>query len=416
MKSKIAFIILGATIMLAGCGSKNEKDSANDKKTETKVEVTTEYDVGVGKESEHVEKNIGNGSALFSTDFKIEDYCNGNFIVSKSDGLLYGVLDINGREIIPVEYDNIEFMNKEDVVSGKSEDVYIKASYENQKCIYNEKGDKIINEDASVIKYKFVSAKEGEPFFTAGNYDENQKIYSKNGEFLFEIPVKEETNYMSVCWISPQVYLLSESAVEKNGTTISVAPLDTVLKTVDGKILQNWDGKAVLNDGDCNDGKYWTYIWGKDGLYSKITISESGELISQEDGITEETIKKEATSKVLNSDHKIYLGKDKQYVLYTTNNTWKYEDLAGNPVYEDRYFYMGRAGDCFLLSNSDNEVCVLTQNGKKTVDYGVISLQGDNYYYNGDVLGDENSFSDYDSFCYVENNDSKSTVYYFKSE
>lgn len=60
---------------------------------------------------------------------------------------------------------------------------------------------------------------------------------------------------------------------------------------------------------------------------------------------------KEAVSSVMNSSDKIYLGKDNENVLYTTNNTWKYEDSNGNPVYDDRYFQwaMKKIAICYLI-------------------------------------------------------------------
>ena len=72
--------------------------------------------------------------------------------------------------------------------------------------------------------------------------------------------------------------------------------------------------------------------------------------------------------------------------------------------------------NCYLLSNSDNQVCVITKNGKKTVDYGTIALQGNNYTYDGALIRDGNIYVDYDSFCYIDENNGESKVYYYVSK
>ncbi|MEE1034302.1 MAG: WG repeat-containing protein [Agathobacter sp.] len=418
MKKRVLCVILVSILMLSGCGKSNDQKQVNEvrlKNTEKAVSNQNTEKASVS-ETDNISKT-GNGSAIFSTNYKIEDYCNGDFIVSKSDGLLYGVINIQGKEIIPVQFDNISFMNDEKVVNGDSKNLYIKAQYEDQYFIYNENGEKIMDGDASIINYKLGGGEVGEnnPFFEIGDYGTKKDVYSKAGQFLFDIPLNSDANSSSIVWISPELYLLSESVAEKSGYTINVSFLDTILMNANGETLQKWDGSAMANDG-CEDNNYWFFLGDNEGKYSKITISATGELVSQENGLEQSDAAKEAVSSVMSSSDKIYLGKDNENVLYTTNNTWKYEDSSGNPVYDDRYFSMGQEENCYFLSNSDNQVCVITKNGKKTVDYGTISLQGDNYTYNGILLGDGNAYADYDSFCYIDESNGENTVYYYESK
>lgn len=418
MKKRVLYVILVSTLMLSGCGKSNDQKQLNEVKSENTEKAVSNQNTEKASVSEKDNiRKIGNGSAIFSTNYKIEDYCNGDFIVSKSDGLLYGVINIQGKEIIPVQFDNISFMNDEKVVNGDSKNIYIKAKYEDQYSIYNENGEKILDGDASIINYKLGGGETGEnnPLFEIGDYGTKKDVYSESGQFLFDIPLNSNANSSSVVWISPELYLLSESVTEKSGYTINVSFLDTILMNTNGEILQKWDGTAMANDG-CEDNNYWFFLGDNEGKYSKITISATGDLVSQENGLAQSDATKEAVSSVMNSSDKIYLGKDNENVLYTTNNTWKYEDSNGNPVYDDRYFSMGHEENCYLLSNSDNQVCVITKNGKKTVDYGTISLQGNNYSYDGMLIGDENAYADYDSFCYIDESNGESTVYYYESK
>ena len=172
MKKRVLYVILVSTLMLSGCGKSNDQKQLNEVKSENTEKAVSNQNTEKASVSEKDNiRKIGNGSAIFSTNYKIEDYCNGDFIVSKSDGLLYGVINIQGKEIIPVQFDNISFMNDEKVVNGDSKNIYIKAKYEDQYSIYNENGEKILDGDASIINYKLGGGETGEnnPLFEIGD-------------------------------------------------------------------------------------------------------------------------------------------------------------------------------------------------------------------------------------------------------
>lgn len=50
---------------------------------------------------------------------------------------------------------------------------------------------------------------------------------------------------------------------------------------------------------------------------------------------------------------------------HNTNDTWKLEDLAGNPLYNMRYYNCGHKKDYFFFLNADNEMCLMNQYGEK---------------------------------------------------
>ena len=90
----------------------------------------------------HISKSFGTDVILNDVSFHIEDYENGYLIVSKSDGILYGAIDRNNKNIIPMEYDSASFFDSE--LLKKKGKVFIKTSYEKKKSVFNKDGNKII--------------------------------------------------------------------------------------------------------------------------------------------------------------------------------------------------------------------------------------------------------------------------------
>lgn len=92
-KGALLFILMAVTI--SACGNKtSQTENEYIQKSDTVNADTYEQ----GEESAETEKKdsdaVENGDIIFETEYKIEDYCDGAFIVSKSDGLLYGVLNM----------------------------------------------------------------------------------------------------------------------------------------------------------------------------------------------------------------------------------------------------------------------------------------------------------------------------------
>ena len=86
--------ILFIGVSLCSC---EKKESLSNQSTMIDNGVTFEASSSSEKYSEITQPeetaNFING-LLFSTEYDVVDYCQGCFIVSKNDGLLYGVLDI----------------------------------------------------------------------------------------------------------------------------------------------------------------------------------------------------------------------------------------------------------------------------------------------------------------------------------
>ena len=98
------------------------------KKTETEISKTeNDNELETEKEDTLEGKNY-----KITTEYDLEDYASGYVIVSKNDGLLYGVIDKDGNEVIPVEYDNIQLVRGEDEKSDRDE-VYFVCEYEGEE-------------------------------------------------------------------------------------------------------------------------------------------------------------------------------------------------------------------------------------------------------------------------------------------
>ena len=76
------------------------------------------------------EKNVG---SLFSYGIR--------FIVSKPDCMIYGVLDIEGNEIIPVIYNEIKLLHGKGRAAELTGTRYFKAKYKNTYIIFDYDGN-----------------------------------------------------------------------------------------------------------------------------------------------------------------------------------------------------------------------------------------------------------------------------------
>lgn len=99
---KTMMLLAISGMIFSGCG-KEEKTYVPQKKTETEIS-KSENDSELETETEGISEGK---NYKITTEYDLEDYASGYIIVSKNDGLLYGVIDKEGNEVIPVEYDNI---------------------------------------------------------------------------------------------------------------------------------------------------------------------------------------------------------------------------------------------------------------------------------------------------------------------
>ena len=88
---------------------------------------------------------------LFTTEYDIEDYCENAIIVSKTDGKVYGLLDNKGKEILPLDYDDLDFVNKDEYVTSEHENLYLKAEREEFEMI-------LVTDDGSIYVTEGISS------------------------------------------------------------------------------------------------------------------------------------------------------------------------------------------------------------------------------------------------------------------
>ena len=141
-------MIMVCCTILSGCGKKAAMENTV-KNGSTKNEIETEYNNTTETESADTEntntENTNTGYEI-PTEYDMEEYADGYIIVSKTDHLLYGVIDIDGREVIPVEYDNIDFVRRNGEVDI-DQGIYFLCEYEGEKQVLNSSGEKVLDGD-----------------------------------------------------------------------------------------------------------------------------------------------------------------------------------------------------------------------------------------------------------------------------
>ena len=136
---KTMMLLAISGMIFSGCG-KEEKTYVPQKKTETEIS-KSENDSELETETEGISEGK---NYKITTEYDLEDYASGYVIVSKNDGLLYGVIDKDGNEVIPVEYDNIQLVRGEEEESDKDE-VYFVCEYEGEEEVLDSNGQKILD-------------------------------------------------------------------------------------------------------------------------------------------------------------------------------------------------------------------------------------------------------------------------------
>lgn len=186
----LVLMIMLVSFSIAGCSGKNDiaqekslessienqdNDIAEKQKTTEENNVTTIIDETEKYEDEENESEkdineaeetvVQDNGYIFSTEYTVEGYSHGYFIVTKMNGKLYGVLDAEGNEVLPLKYDQIGFYNSDEIIDGSMEDMLFKTKYENVYSIRD------CNDEISV-GYRVVK-----PYL--GESDENIAYYTR---------------------------------------------------------------------------------------------------------------------------------------------------------------------------------------------------------------------------------------------
>lgn len=309
---------------------------------------------------------------LFTTEYDIEDYCENAIIVSKTDGKVYGLLDNKGKEILPLDYDDLDFVNKDEYVTSEHENLYLKAEREDFEMILDVKGNEILKSTGHLYDLNFQldnDTDDNTPFFYESilgsdkNTIEKYKFYNKNGAFLSE--VDRHVKLGDTIWLSNKCYIewsFADMVVYNyNGEEMHRFDKGLGYKVRSGDLFNMYllsnaeekDLEEVIIDADGN-------------IKSKGNIITFNEYLSKYSAITAEN-KKENKAK-------------KPYNLYGSNSTMKLEDWDGNALYEERYFdSLSPSGenDCVGLTNEDNQLCIVGRNGVKYIDFGLLEYDED---------------------------------------
>lgn len=433
MNKKKVVIALLMFSLLSACGN---EEMQQEEKGETKQETSAFFEEKENEEAQNEKESIitenvvrENGSIIFTTEYEIEDYCNGLFIVSKSDGLLYGVLDLNGEEILPVQYDKIYFEYERKVANGELDDVYIETFYEDQRAIYDAKGNKLFDERADMISYNMEVTTDNPPFWVTGNTNtvENEtkelKIYKQDGTYVSTIQL-EECCQASISWVNDNICMITKYAYDNNSDSlVGLDRNEICIRYTSGEILKQWEKDSYYVSGGVEGENYYAYIR-ENGKYDKIVITADGDFLIEATGLTGDEVPSkdngydyDAIMTILSKGYQYHLGENKDCIIYQTNDTWKYEDASGNPIYEQRYYSFQIMDGGYALSNEDKQVCIITKNGRKTVDYGYLELNDSNYLFQGDTrLTRDDVFADYNSVCIVRHSAEGNQVYYWESK
>lgn len=403
-------LILSMCISLFACGNKEEKQDNNlnapNAATSSGEENYSDDDIN-GAEERDISSNLE-----FETEYKVEEYKKGMLIVSKSDGLLFGVVNSKNEEIIPVQYDKISFL--ESKFTDKLNKQFVLAKYENQYSVFNQLGEKIIdsvNGEVEIVDYVHYDASTKVKFALVqyGRFI----LFDENGEKIVETDIDKfaRCSPISKEWISDKYFILSGISYE-GGMGVTQAQFIASMCDYVGNILENQDGYYVRSYKKLDtDNQYYLFVEDYNnagGGLKKVKINEDGRW-----GKISESNESELEQGTMHAD--ICLGDEEQYRLFVSNGTWKYVDSNDSPVFDERYFSMQEINDAYFLSNEDKEICVLTKNGAKVLDYGRLfkSSEEGMYEFDGSRINEDNIFADEKSLCIVTSSENGERVYFF---
>lgn len=338
------------------------------------------------------------GEIVLETEYEIKEYCKGCFIVSKNDDLLYGMLDIHGNEILPVEYDDISFKNSKKVLKGEDEKLYVEAKYEGEYKIFDSSANLIFDQYAGLISYDFGVPTSDSAFWSVDNKEDKvRQIYTEDKRLLYEINysnqplLKEKSVSFMMYWTSPDYYFGSVVGQEIDGAAYIGAAL--YLYNKNGEIIQQWNEAQFMDYVYCENNLKYFYVLFNDGIYKKYSLDDQGNVIYIQDMNMSEA-EQEVAAKMYEEqfasgediEEGIYLGNDKNRKLYHSNGTFKLEDENGNAIYDERYYECYREDGCYILVNEDNQACLINRNGKMVIDYGWLDGENDTVHFLGEEL------------------------------
>lgn len=443
---KTMMLLAISGMIFSGCG-KEEKTYVPQKKTETEIS-KSENDSELETETEGISEGK---NYKITTEYDLEDYASGYVIVSKNDGLLYGVIDKDGNEVIPVEYDNIQLVRGEEEESDKDE-VYFVCEYEGEEEVLDSNGQKILDGKVERVTPHLGEISADSPFFYELNYtystdymnqDISLRYYDIKGDMLCDINLLEiEEDIDRAMYDTVDLTVLNTELISNDRILVCIggalkpkdessgleAYYNVSLYNLKGERLQEWNELATPSGMTVEDDNSFIFVtvdyWAEGYQYELYSIDENGNLTDLGDLESQNKyslssagqiqVNEESSSSENSSDYT--LGKNGEYRLYQTNDTWKLEDSNGNPLYDKRYFECWHKEDCFFLLNEDNQICLINKNGQMLVDYGTITWNGEYGMFGDSEITDDSIRSDGNSVCFEVAGDDENILYIFFPE
>lgn len=289
--------------------------------------------------------------------------------------------------------------------------------------MFNKDGNKIINDlDTSafgVVEYETEANQDVPILFYAQNSEKNNiSIYNEDGsqKSSFNLPVDSDASILTVSeeWVNEQCFIV---------TIMASSWVNTYLHSYDGKLLKQWKNCSFrhCNARGKSGNKYHVYVEGGDWEKNKITtekiyIDENGicKTVGKYSKVQERLDELDSDKEPVEIIKTYHIGNNKENTISKSNDTWKYQTTSGDAVYDARYYSCLKIDTAYLLSNENKEACVITENGKKVLDYGDISYEGDeDYYYQNIKIDKKNFFSDFNSVCIVTKENEKEVAHFY---
>ena len=208
---------------------------------------------------------------------------NNSILLRQKDGLL-GILDFDGTEVLPCQYDYLDCSSPSGRCIAERDEKYMVVSLQDGSVLYEEKEPNIeiyYADDAVLLRRDWNINAEGNRNMTVQMYDYDGQAISDVYQYIYQesgLTLPEQKNLFMAGTADGEPVLLDQTGQElfkgKAGEWFNLVTEDriTVTNTSDKEegysaVLQTMDGK-VLNTKEY-DGIYPVYLSSKDGASSQ---------------------------------------------------------------------------------------------------------------------------------------------------